>query len=325
METSKSPRTALRVAYRLAQGVLPDHTHRFSRKDFTLPQLFACLVVREILRLSYRKAEAFLADSPDWLAEIGVNGPPDHNTLWRAFGALCTLRGLNRMLDLQAELFAEARPVLPPNKPLAIDSTHYEQRHRSRHYERRCRRMGLAAGGKFARKISRSPQPARAQALNRLPKLALAGAACCHLVLAARTRLGAGSDAPDWSPLLRDACRRARVRTAVADAGFDSEANHRLAREDLRVRSIIPAKIGRPSKHGQPPTSYWRRRMHRRFERGTDQKLYGERAQAETIHSMLKRNLGDCLRSRLPQRRKREMLFRTVVHNLTLVAALQTG
>ena len=49
----------------------------------------------------------------------------------------------------------------------------------------------------------------------------------------------------------------------------------------------------------------------------------GERAQAETINSMLKRNLGDDLRSRKPQRRKNEMLFRTVVHNFTLIAAFE--
>ena len=35
------------VAHHLARGVLPEHTSKFSRKDFTLPQLFACLVVKE--------------------------------------------------------------------------------------------------------------------------------------------------------------------------------------------------------------------------------------------------------------------------------------
>jgi len=97
----------MRVAYRLARRILPDHTAKFSRKDFTLPQLFACLVVREMLQLSYRKTEALLRDSPDWLAEIAMARPPDHNTLWRAFGALCTLRRLNRMLDLQVKRLSQ--------------------------------------------------------------------------------------------------------------------------------------------------------------------------------------------------------------------------
>ena len=75
----------MRRAYELARGVWPEHASRFSRHDFTEPQLFACLVLREMMRLSYRKASVLLADSPAWLASIGMTRAPDHNTLWRAF------------------------------------------------------------------------------------------------------------------------------------------------------------------------------------------------------------------------------------------------
>jgi hypothetical protein len=323
METCQSPRTAMRVAYELAHNVLPNRTSRFRRQDFTLPQLFACLVVREVLRLSYRKTEALLRDSLEWLADIGLYQPPDHNTLWRAFGTLCTLRRLNRMLDLQAQLFRKAGQLHLYRKPLATDSTCYERHHRSRHYERRCRHVGLVPGGKFGMKQRLSTDRARCRELRRMPKLALAGAASCHLILTARVPIGNGSDAPDFGPLLRDACRRAPVRTAVADRGYDSEDNHRLARRKLGVRSIIPTGIGRPTLN--PPTGYWRRHMQRRFARQADQRSYGQRTQAETINSMLKRNQGDEMRSRLPRRRKAEMLFRTIVHNITLTAALEAG
>jgi hypothetical protein len=62
----------MREAHELAARVWPSYSHRFSRHDFTLPRLFACLVVREVLKLSYRKAEAVLADSPQWLAAVGL-------------------------------------------------------------------------------------------------------------------------------------------------------------------------------------------------------------------------------------------------------------
>jgi|SRR5208283_2355721 len=323
METCQSPRKAMQTAYDLARQVLPDYTSRFSRQDFTLPQMFACLVLREMLQKSYRKTELWLRDSLAMLADIGLRKAPDHNTLWRAFGALCTLRHLQRMLDLQAELFRQVRQLKLLEKPLVLDSTHYERHHRSRHYERRCRRMGLAPGGKLTEKTRLSADAARALEVRRLPKLALAGAASCHLILAVRTHIGGGSDSPDFAPLLREAHRRAPVRTAVADSGYDSEDNHRLARRDLGVRSIIPARIGRPSP--KPPAGYWRRHMRRRFARKADRRLYGQRAQVETINSMLKRNQGDTLRSRLNRRRKGEMAFRSVVHNITLTAALETG
>ena len=37
----------MRLAWELGRQVLPDHSSKFSRKDYTLPQLFACLVLRE--------------------------------------------------------------------------------------------------------------------------------------------------------------------------------------------------------------------------------------------------------------------------------------
>jgi hypothetical protein len=58
MLTCKSPRKVMRVAFELAQGVLPKYFSKCSRHDFTVPQLFACLVLKEHQRKSYREAEA---------------------------------------------------------------------------------------------------------------------------------------------------------------------------------------------------------------------------------------------------------------------------
>jgi hypothetical protein len=44
----------LRAAHRLALKVLPDHAQKFSRRDITLAQLLACVVLREFYRLSWR-------------------------------------------------------------------------------------------------------------------------------------------------------------------------------------------------------------------------------------------------------------------------------
>ena len=44
------------------------------------------------------------------------------------------------------------------------------------------------------------------------------------------------------------------------------------------------------------------------------------RSQAETVHSMVKRNQGSALRSRTPERQKKEMLLRVLTHNIALLA-----
>ena len=98
--------------------------------------------------------------------------------------------------------------------------------------------------------------------MRRLPKLSIAVAASCHLILAARATTGMGGDHPHFEPLLFDAWRRADVRVAACDAGYDSESNHEIARRDMGVRSIIPPDIGRPSQ--KPPTTRYRRLMRQR-------------------------------------------------------------
>ncbi len=92
------------AAHHLACRALPRYSSKFSRKDFTLPQLFACLVVREQMRLSYRGAEALLRDGRSWCRAIGMRRKtPDHATLARAAAAILTGRRVGRMLDLLAE------------------------------------------------------------------------------------------------------------------------------------------------------------------------------------------------------------------------------
>ena len=338
----------MRAAYALALDVLPDHSCKFSRKDFTLPQLFACLAVREHQKKSYRGAEALLADSPDWLADCGMTKAPDHNTLCRAFGLVVTLRRANRMLDVTAVGFAEAGVLDWARKPLAGDSTHFESRHVSRHFEKRKEQTARAEEKKAAEAaaaVANGPEnpgktPAAADAddevprrdkgnsatrsktVKSLPKASFAVAAACHGILAVVVGTGAGSDAPAFEPLLFQAWRRAPgVRVIVTDAGFDSEDNHRIARLDIGVRSIMPPKIGRPTKDGRPPDGHFRRLMHHRFKRKADKKWYGQRWQVETVNSMIKRNLGSALRATTPHRREMEMLLRAVVHNVMLLAA----
>jgi hypothetical protein len=324
METSQSPWKVMREAYQLASRIWPEFTHRFSRHDFTLPQLFACLVVREMMELSYRKTEALLRDSPQWLADIGMSRPPDHNTLWRAFDVLLKTRRIDRMIDLLAQLFEQEGLLKLSSKPLMIDSTCYQRHHRSRHYDRVCRKMKLGEGDKYT-KTSEKPVETeeqvnrrRSRTVRQMPKLSLAVASGCHLILAARAHIGHGADTPDFEPLLYQSWRRAKVRTAVADAGFDSEKNHRIARQDMNVRSIIPPKVGRPT--DKPPASRYRRLMKERFSRKADRAVYGQRAQSETVNSMMKRNFGEALRSIKPERRKKEMLLRSLTHDIMLLA-----
>jgi hypothetical protein len=157
----------------------------------------------------------------------------------------------------------------------------------------------------------------RSRTVKRLPKLSLAVATACHLILAARATTGSGGDQPFFEPLLLDAFARVTLKLAVADAGYDSEANHCIARQDLGIRSIIPPNAGRPT--SKPPPTRHRRNMRHRFARKADKKYYGQRWQVETVNSMIKRNLGSALRAKTARRRSMELLLRVVTHNVMVL------
>jgi hypothetical protein len=295
------------VAYQLAKRCLRSYSCKFSRKDFTLPQLFACLVVREHQKKTYRGVEALLCDSDHWCKQIGMKKVPDHNTLWRAFHAILQHRRVNRLLDLLAQWMMLERLL---GKTCAIDSTLYDTHHHSRHYEQRQRH--------YSSSDEKTANSRRSRSARRTPKLSLGVDTSSHMILAARARTGMGSDHDDFVPLLKDARRRRKgLKTVLADAGYDSHENHRVARLELKVRSLIKASVGRPS--AKPPASRYRRDMRKQLKGSQKKKPYGQRAQAETVNSMMKRNLGDSLRARTPAGRRKEQMLKAITHDLMVV------
>ena len=59
--TAKSPLDVLLTAHAVAVNALPAYSHRCSPKRFTQHQLFACLVLKQFLKIDYRGLTAHLA------------------------------------------------------------------------------------------------------------------------------------------------------------------------------------------------------------------------------------------------------------------------
>jgi hypothetical protein len=63
---------------------------------------------------------------------------------------------------------------------------------------------------------------------------------------------------------MRQATAHIRIDTALGDAGYDAEHNHRLCREDLGVRQTVIRLNHRNTGRRWPKTPY-RRAMRHRF------------------------------------------------------------
>lgn len=267
---TKSPVTVATRALGAGKLALRRYAHKFSPKLYTQPQLFACLVLKVFFKTDYRGVTALLHDLADLRAALTLDRVPHFTTLQKACRRLLTLRRANRLLTITVRRLMGHRQRV---KLAAFDSTGLDCGRRSSYYVRR-----RAKGTEKAQQIRYS----------RYAKLEAAFECGTHWLLAAIPRRGPAVDTDRFVPLLEEALRRVQLTTALADAGFDSEGNHRHAREQRGVRSVIPAEAGRPTT--KPPTGRYRRLMKRRLNKNYCR--YGQRWQAETGFSMIKRRLG---------------------------------
>jgi transposase len=134
-----------------------------------------------------------------------------------------------------------------------------------------------------------------------------------HLIAAAVVSRGPSGDQPFLPQALEQAAGHIRFHRLLADAGYDSESNHRICREQFGVESVIkinPRWLGR-----RWPSAPHRRRMRRSFPR----KAYRRRAHAESVFSAFKRRLTSSLRARSQAAQERELLWRVLAYDLMII------
>jgi DDE family transposase len=134
-----------------------------------------------------------------------------------------------------------------------------------------------------------------------------------HLIAAAVAVQGPKNDHPFLPEAVRQAARHIGFRRLYADAGYDSEKNHRVCRDELGIESVI--KLNRRGGGRRWPRKPYRRAMRRAFPR----EAYRQRAHAESIFSALKRTLGSALRARRPHAQLRELLWRVLAYDAMIL------
>ena len=97
--TTKSPKAVLKAAYEVGKEHFPSYSHRMSRKTFTQPQLFACLVLKAFLNMDYRGTVAFLNDFREVRDEIELREAPHFTTLQKACRRLLEKRDITGLLE----------------------------------------------------------------------------------------------------------------------------------------------------------------------------------------------------------------------------------
>lgn len=298
MRTTKSPSEVLVWALLVGEGTLRTYWHKHAPKKFTVPQLFACLVLKEFLRADYRKVWTLLRECPELGAAIGLERVPHFTTLQQAAARLLEGRRVQRLLDRTIALGKQIG-VLPSRSELAaIDGTGLESTTASRYFVRRCQQ---------------TDKKRVCTTYRYFPKIGVVADCKSHLVLAVVHDRGPCPDVRHYRRALDQARQRLAITTLLADAGYDSEASHVYAREQCGIRSLIPAKIGRAT--DKRPKGRYRRWMKSQIHHTR----YNQRVQVETTISMFKRLLGSALRSRKTSMQRREASLKAITLNIMIL------
>ena len=294
-KTSKSPKKVAQAAYQVALATLPEYAHRFSPQKFSQPQLFGCLVLKIFFKTDYRGITEILRDSPDVCKTFHLMTIPHFTTLQKASKRLLTSQRVNHLLETTVATFCKNKHI----ELAAVDSTGLEAGHISRYFVQRKRSKQLETHENIY--------------YRRFPKLAVVSDYFNHMVLSLFTSRGPSVDVNQFREIVKSTMERVAIKTLLADAGYDSEANHQYAREVHHIQTLIPARLGRPTT--TLPKSIYRREMRTQFNK----KLYGQRWQVETVFSMIKRNQGDALRAKGYWAQNREMMLKVLTHNIGII------
>lgn len=297
--TSKSPKAVVLAALATARRALPEHAHRYSPKKFTQHQLFVCLVLKNFLRTDYRGLAAHLADHPSLLAILELKQVPHFTTFQKASHRLLLTGPARRLLESTVGLHLGRRQRV---KRAAIDSTGLE-----------C----SCASGYFVRRRKRVGDPWKTVVYHRYPKLGLVCGTDDHFIFASHAGRGPRPDVDEFRPLVAEALRIVQLSQLAADAGYDSEPNHKFARDKHGIRTIIPAKHGRPT--AKLPAGRYRRLMKVRFDRAA----YCRRSQVETVMSMIKRRQGAHVHGRSYHSQCRDLRLLVLTHNVMILVIVQ--
>jgi hypothetical protein len=283
-----------RTALEVMRDVLPDYSSKFSKHTFTQPQLMTILCLMRFEDWTFREAEVRLLEHSDLRRALGLKKRvPDHTTLYR-FMRRVTDEMLDQVLGaVSARLTPRGRGRKRKKAVVAVDAT------------------GLAPGSISTFYINRRTDRGEGLEWRHWCKWTIVVDVLRRCVLAQVARQGPYNDCATLRPLVSAAHEIIPVGLVLADAEFDSERNHRHIRDVVGAESIIPAKRGKAD---------WkikgvRAQMRRRFPR----RRYSQRAQVESVFSVVKRKLSPKAPGRSDETQCRQAMLLGLAYNIYLL------
>jgi hypothetical protein len=278
-----------RIALQVCRAVLPRYRSRFSKHQFTQPQLLAILCLMRYEDWTFREAEVRLGEHRELRQALGLVSVPDFTTLYRFLQRIDD-QTIDRAVGETVRRLRGTRQK-GRRARVAVDATGLAQGAVSTFFVRRMHHHG------------QKPLPWR-----HWLKWVVVVDLDQQFVLSQIARRGPWNDCANLPEVVEAASEQTRIGLVLADAEFDSERNHTYIRKQLGAQSVIPAKRGKKSWriHGV------RAEMRRAFPRQLDRR----RSLIETLFSSVKRKLSARAPGRSLRTQKRQALLLGLSFNM---------
>ena len=254
-----------RIALQVSKAVLPRYRSRFSKHQFTQPQLLAILCLMRYEDWTFREAEVRLGEHRELREVLGLTNVPDFTSLYRFLQRLDD-QTIDRAVGETVRRLRGARRKGRRRARMGVDATGLAQGAVSTFFVRRLHHHG------------QKPLPWR-----HWLKWVIVADLDQQFLLSQSARRGPWNDCASLPTVVETAAQQTRIGLVLADAEFDSERNHTYIRQQLGAQSVIPAKRGKKT---------WRiRGVRAEMRRAFPTRLYRRRALIESVFSSVKRKL----------------------------------
>ena len=287
--TSDFYKLCLRVC---AQARLPLHNFYRSKKMYNNFVHVFLLVLKQRLKLSYRRLEE-IASEMHLQRMLCIKRIPHYTTIQKALQRLSKsllqkmVRACHSLLDLKGML-------------AGIDGTGFSNTNPSHYYIKRI-------DGVKVRNFT---------------KTVLLADLKTKLVLNIKSTSGYENETLSFIPMLREV--KHALKCVLADKGYDSKKNREYCwHEGLEVHIPVRKHKSEELLYGRKPV--YRNSHRRKAVRLFDDVTYKRRALVESVNSAIKRAFGSWVCSRKPKNQQKEVTIKILAYNLELIGrALKT-
>ncbi len=271
--------------------MLPRYRTRFSKHQFTQPQLLTILCLMRYEDWTFREAEVRLAEHRELRQVLGPASVPDFTTLYRFLQRLDD-QAIDRAVGETVRRLRGIRRKDRRRACVAVDAT------------------GLAQGAVSTFFVRRLHDHGQKPLLWRhWLKWVVVADLDQQFLLSQSARRGPWNDCGNLPTVVGAASQHVRIGLVLADAEFDSERNHAYIRQQLGAQSVIPAKRGKKN---------WRiQGIRAEMRRAFPHRLYRRRALIETVFSSVKRKLSARAPGRSLRIQRRQALLLGLISTCT--------